>query len=201
MTDLWRITLVALPLAAAGGSLRAHGVVDGGVSATGTYLSGLTHPVGGPDHFLAMLAIGFVSIFYARRDAVMIPAAFLIFMTLGFGVGSAVEAGAIVEAGIGVSVLFLGFCIWTEGSTPRAAMYLATAGFAALHGAAHGMEMPVTPQPAIYALGFLSGTAAIHIAGVLLASSLKSQEGRNPFVRLTSALIMGAGVYFSLISF
>ena len=45
--------------------------------------------------------------------------------------------------------------------------------FALFHGHAHGTEVPELAQPAVYALGFVLSTVALHVSGVLVGLQLK----------------------------
>ena len=44
--------------------------------------------------------------------------------------------------------------------------------FGLCHGAAHGMEMPWAANPILFALGFSSGTATLHLFGGIIGSLL-----------------------------
>jgi urease accessory protein len=67
--------------------------------------------------------------------------------------------------------------------------------FAVFHGHAHGTEMPVIATPWLYALGFVTGTAAIHLSGVFIGlGSARLQRGES-LLRLLGLGIAAAGVY------
>ena len=52
----------------------------------GSFLGGLTHPVLGPDHLLAMVSVGIVSTLFGGRAILTVPAAFVTFMAVGLDV-------------------------------------------------------------------------------------------------------------------
>ena len=67
--------------------------------------------------------------------------------------------------------------------------------FAIFHGHAHGTEMPYLAEPLLYALGFVTGTAMIHIAGVMIGlSSSKFNDGQQ-LLKLLGAGIAGIGFH------
>ena len=73
-----------------------------------------------------------------------------------------------VELGIALSVLALGLAIALDKKMPMFLAMIFVGFFALFHGHAHGTEMPVMAKPVMYALGFVIGTACIHIAGVMI---------------------------------
>ena len=133
-------------------------------------LDGLAHPFG-PDHLLAMLAVGMWSAVAlpAGRRAIG-PAVFMLGLLLGAAMAAAAQAGSPAglptQIGIATSVLVFGAMV----AAPRAAplpLGLALVGVAAvLHGLAHGAEVPPGASFAGYAAGFLATTAVLHVAGL-----------------------------------
>ncbi|MDX5445820.1 MAG: HupE/UreJ family protein, partial [Zoogloeaceae bacterium] len=93
----------ALPLALFAGAALAH---PGHESAS--FFSGFGHPIGGADHLLAMLAVGLLAARQAGRARWALPAAFVLTMLAGAGLGAIGVALPAVETGIALSVLVLG---------------------------------------------------------------------------------------------
>jgi urease accessory protein len=158
------IALTALCLFA--GTASAH---TGHHMVTG-FSSGLTHPLSGLDHLLAMIAIGLWAAQQGGRALWAVPAAFVSTMVLGGGLAWAGLSLPHVETGIAASVLVLGLLIATRRQWPVTAGMAIAAIFALFHGYAHGLEMPQATSPALYALGFVVATVFLH--GVGIASSL-----------------------------
>ena len=73
-----------------------------------------------------------------------------------------------IETGIAVSVIALGSAIAADRQLPVRAVMGAVVFFGFFHGYAHGVEIPNIARPAVYAGGFLLGTALIHLLGVLV---------------------------------
>lgn len=136
-----------------------HGDSDG-------FLHGLTHPVGGLDHILAMVAVGVWAAMLGGRAVWMVPTSFIALMAIGGAMGMSGVAFPFVEQGIGGSVLVLGVLIAIAARLP---VYVASGivgAFALFHGVAHGAEMPFTESGLGYGLGFLVATAILHLIGV-----------------------------------
>lgn len=60
--------------------------------------------------------------------------------------------------------------------------------FGAVHGHAHGAELPEGAAPIAYAAGFIAATAVRHLSGTGLALALR----RVPSLRLTAATALSA---------
>jgi urease accessory protein len=161
----------------------------------GGFLAGLTHPVLGFDHFLAMLSVGILSAQMGGRGLWLVPATFVAVMAFGAAIGLEGIALPGVEYGIALSVLLLGFALALEKKLPSAWAMLGVAFFAIFHGHAHGTEMPNLVQPLIYAGGFLLGTAAIHVAGVLVGVFSERTATGAAILRYVGAGISGVGIH------
>lgn len=186
MVALWLAT--ALPVAA-----HANEVVR-----LGSFLGGLTHPVLGPDHLLAMVSVGILSAQLGGRAIWTVPATFVTVMGLG-GIVGLLTAGipmSVVETGIGGSVLLLGGIIAAGRRIPTAVAMTAVGFFATFHGYAHGVETPTIAEPVQYALGFVSGTALLHVCGVVIGEvTLRYPHGMRA-LRTGGAAVGVMGVLF-----
>ena len=162
----------------------------------GSFLGGLTHPVLGPDHFLAMVSVGIVSAQIGGRAIWTVPATFVCVMAVG-GVLGFLDAGlSAIEVGIASSVLVLGLAIAADRKLPVALAMAAVALFAIFHGYAHGAEMPTVAEPVRYAAGFLTGTAALHVLGVVLGDISQHYARGKVLLRMAGGAIAGVGAWF-----
>jgi urease accessory protein len=162
----------------------------------GSFLAGLTHPVLGLDHLLAMVSVGVVSAQIGGRAIWTVPATFVIVMALG-GLLGLLEVGlGAIEYGIAFSVLVLGVAIAADRRLPMVVAMIAVGIFAIFHGYAHGEEMPEVAAPLRYAAGFLIGTAVLHLAGVLLGDISQHYARGKQLLRGAGALVAAAGVFF-----
>ena len=80
------------------------------------FFDGLTHPVLGLDHLLAMVSVGIISAQIGGRAIWTVPSIFVILMTIGglFGFLLIVQEFYFVEIGIVFSVILLGIGISIE---------------------------------------------------------------------------------------
>ena len=101
-----------------------------------------------------------------------------------------------VEVGIALSAVILGALILGEARLPLAGAILVVAFFAIFHGYAHGAEMPSVAQPVTYALGFMSGTALLHLAGVVIGDISQHYVRGKLILRGAGVAIAGVGGMF-----
>jgi len=102
----WRmVTAMFLLSLASGASAHAGGAAAGGLAA------GLLHPLLGPDHLLALLAVGIWAASVGGRTAWLAPALFLACMAGAAGLSAGGVALPGVEGALAVSVLALGLLL------------------------------------------------------------------------------------------
>ncbi|MBI4044860.1 MAG: HupE/UreJ family protein [Candidatus Diapherotrites archaeon] len=182
---LFFASILAVPI-----TVHAHLIGGAGLS------SGLAHPLLGLDHLLAMLAVGVISAKIGGRAIIIVPTAFVSFMTIGGMLAIAGIAFPAVETGIALSVLFFGAMIALSKSPSLKLAIVLVALFALFHGHAHGEEMPVIASPALYALGFVASTAILHFSGALLGHYAKKTVFRTNLLRLSGAAMSTTGMLF-----
>ena len=145
------------------------------------FYDGLSHPVLGIDHFLAMVSVGIVSAQIGGRAIWTVPSTFVVMMIIGGILGMVAEIFllnitelfiVIVEIGIVLSVILLGLAIAIGRKLSLTIVMFFVSIFGLCHGTAHGMEMPWAANPILFALGFSSGTATLHLFGVIIGSLL-----------------------------
>lgn len=156
------------------------------------FSSGLTHPFGGLDHLLAMVAVGLWAMQQGGRALYAVPGAFVAAMAGGFGLGLAGITLPFAETGILLSVLALGLAVALTLRPPLALAMLATAGFALCHGYAHALESGGA-ELAPYAVGMLLGTALLHGLG-LIAARLANQGRLALLTRSAGAATAAIGL-------
>lgn len=173
----------------------AHNIGGSGI------LSGLSHPLFGLDHLLAMVAVGVISTQIGKKAVWKVPATFVAFMIIGGFLAISGLPLPGVEAGIALSVLILGVAIALRKTTPTTLAMLFVGLFAIFHGHAHGSEMPLIANAGLYALGFVSSTALLHISGVLIGHFAKKTQVTQGILRFAGAGVglMGFLFLFSLI--
>ena len=115
-------------------------------SAHGFAGPGWLHPLTGPDHMLAMLAVGAWSAQVGGRAIWIVPSAFVGAMSLGGALGLSGIALPATEMGIALSVLCLGAVIAAESRVANPLAAIAVGLFGLCHGSAHGLEMPTSQK-------------------------------------------------------
>jgi len=179
-----------LVLLLAAGPAAAHT----GVTSTSDFVAGFLHPIGGLDHLLAMIAVGLWA--GQRQGAALwaMPLAFLGGMAGGGLLGSGGVGLPFVEIGIALSVVLIGVAAALDlrRGLPAALAALAVSG--ALHGHAHGAEMPADVAGLTYATGFLVATAALHGLGLGLGATARrfARLGGAVAALGGAALLLGA---------
>lgn len=162
----------------------------------GSFLAGFTHPVLGLDHLLAMLSVGIVSAQIGGRAIWTVPATFVGMMAMGGLLGFLAVPMPPIELGIALSVLILGIVIALNWSLPLPIAMIAVSIFAIFHGYAHGAEMPDIANPWRYVAGFLTGTALIHLVGVLIGDIPTRYENQTVTFGILGAIIALCGLLF-----
>lgn len=171
-------------------AVYAHESLQGG-----SFISGLRHPVLGFDHLLAMLSVGILSAQMGGRAIWTVPSTFVGVMLIGGILGIQEIPLFSVELGIAFSVLALGIALVAEKKISPIFAIIFVGFFAIFHGHAHGTEMPYLTKPVLYALGFITGTAGIHIAGVLVGVFSNKIDKGAQLLRYIGAGIAGIGLH------
>ncbi len=182
--------LVALCLLAPAVPALAHtGNLSGG------FASGFAHPVFGPDHVAAMVAVGLWGAFLGPPAIYLLPVVFPLVMAAGgmLGILKVPLPGA--EIGIAISAIVLGLMVATEAH-PRLWIAAALVGiFAIFHGHAHGAELPAGADALAYSAGFVVATGLLHLTGIAFGLLTRWPLGIAA-VRTAGALIACAGFVF-----
>lgn len=156
-------------------------------------VAGISHPLGGIDHLLAMLAVGLWAAQQKGAARWALPCTFVGTMLVGGLLGFEGLQLPALESGIAASVFALGLAVALAARPPLLVAVTATALFAMFHGVAHGLELPEMASPWGYALGFVGATAALHAAGYAVVRLLPAAAA--PAVRIAGALSAATGLW------
>ena len=161
------------------------------------FYDGISHPVLGFDHFLAMISVGIVSAQIGGRAIWTVPTTFVSIMTIGglFGFFLIIDEFFFVEVGIVFSVILLGFGISIEKKIPTNIIMIFVGIFGIFHGIAHGIEVPAAANPLLFVLGFICGTTALHIFGVGIGYFTIKTTISLILLRVTGVLFGIYGIY------
>jgi len=161
----------------------------------GGLASGFAHPLTGPDHFLAMFAVGLWGAQMGGRSVWTLPVTFPLIMVVGGIIGMAGLPLPAIEVGIALSIMALGLAIALAWRPAEWIALILIAYFALCHGYAHGAELPLSTDPADYAIGFVLATGMIHLFGIGVGLGLNKPAGGR-LSRALGALIGLGGIYF-----
>ncbi len=158
-----------------------------------SFAAGLAHPVFGPDHVLAMVAVGMWAALAGGRARWAVVSAFVGGMIAGFAMALAAIPLSLVEPMILVSVIVLGLLVAVAAKLPLGVSCTLVAILGVFHGYAHGTEMG-TGQVLGFGAGFILATAGLHGCGLLVATALSRfpvQTSRRIMAGLGGATMLG----------
>jgi urease accessory protein len=183
------ISIVLFVVSAASPTLAHTGSVSGG------FARGLSHPLFGLDHAVAMLAVGLWGAFLGAPAIFILPVVFPLVMALGGVLGILSMPLPGVETGIAVSATILGMMVALAARPPLWAAALAVGVLAICHGHAHGAELPPGADAVAYSAGFVVATGALHLCGIAFGLLARWHAGRVA-VRTAGGAIAIAGLMF-----
>jgi len=186
------VIAIALLLSASGAEpASAHG----GGDIAGGFAGGFGHPLFGPDHVAAMVAVGLWGAMLGPPAIWLLPIAFPLVMAFGGVLGIVAVPMPRVEVGIAISAIVLGLMIALAVRAPLVVAVAVVSAFAILHGHAHGSELPPGADAIAFSAGFVIATGLLHVGGIGLGLATRRPAGRIA-VRIMGAAIAGAGVIF-----
>lgn len=148
----------------------------------GSFMAGLSHPVFGLDHILAMVAVGLWAALLGGRTIWLLPTAFVAAMVVGFG--AAISGGFLpyVEPTILFSVFALGLAVALAVRLSAIAAASLVAIFGLFHGFAHGGELGSAGAVA-FGAGFALSAAILHSLGISIAVIARQQLSNIKLIR------------------
>lgn len=188
--------ILALLLLLLPASARAHTQTG----AVGGFISGFTHPIGGLDHMVAMLAVGLWGAFLGGRAMWLLPVVFPVVMAFGGALGVLGVPLPAVETGVALSGACLGLMVCLAVKPPLWVAAVLVGCFGIFHGHAHGTELPASANALAYAIGFVISTGLLHLSGIALGLLVRWDWGRIT-VRVAGAAIalVGFGFLFNIL--
>lgn len=165
----------------------------------GSLAAGLSHPLFGIDHILAMLAVGLWAALLGGRALALVPATFLGLMGAGFAAAVLGLPLPLLEPVILASVVVVGLLAATALKVPSMIAIVLVGCLAFFHGHAHGGELGAAGAFP-FAAGFLLSTALLHLAGMAAGLApprlLGSEPGRKA-TRMAGALTALGGLWLA----
>lgn len=175
--------------------LASPAIAHTGGSAAGGFLNGFAHPFLGPDHVVAMLAVGMWGVFLGAPAIWLLPVVFPLVMAFGGALGILGMPLPAIETGIAASAIVLGLMVALALRPPLWIAAAIVGAFAIFHGHAHGTELPAGVNAAAFSIGFVTATGLLHLAGIAFGL-LASWPAGKIAVRTAGAAIALAGAAF-----
>lgn len=164
-------------------------------SVAGGFVGGLEHPVFGPDHVVAMVAVGLWGAFLGPPAIYLLPVVFPLVMAFGGVLGILGVPLPGTEIGIAASAIVLGLMVATAARPPIWVAAVIVGAFAIFHGHSHGAELPPGADAIAFSAGFVIATGLLHLAGIAFGLLAHWPIGVIA-VRTAGALITYAGLVF-----
>ena len=144
----------------------------------GGFLAGLAHPVFGPDHVVAMIAVGLWGAFLGAPAIFLLPIVFPLVMAFGGVLGILGAPLPAVETGIASSAIVLGVMVALAARPPLWIAAVLVGAFAIFHGYAHGRELPDGANAVAFSAGFVIATGLLHLTGIAFGLLTRWPAGR-----------------------
>jgi urease accessory protein len=164
-------------------------------SMTGGFIGGFAHPLFGPDHVVAMVAVGLWGAFLGAPAIWVLPIVFPLVMAAGGVIGILGVPLPGVETGIALSAIVLGMMVALAAKPPLPVAAVLVGAFAIFHGYAHGAELPPGTDAVAYSVGFVVATGLLHLTGIAFGQLARWPAGRMA-VRVAGGAIALAGIAF-----
>jgi urease accessory protein len=166
-----------------------------GAGVGGGLVAGFLHPITGPDHVIAMVAVGLWGAFLGRPAIWQLPIVFPMVMAIGGAVGVAGLPLPAVETGIALSAVVLGLMVALAARPPIWVAAVLVGAFAIFHGYAHGRELPEAANALAFSVGFVVATGLLHLVGIGFGLLSRWKVGTWA-IRTAGAAIAAGGVAF-----
>jgi urease accessory protein len=183
--------ILALTLALLASPAFAHS--ENGVAID--FWGGFTHPIFGPDHVIAMVAVGLWGAFLGAPAIWLLPVVFPLVMAFAGALGVIGVPLPGVEIGIAVSAIALGAMVALAAKPPLWVAAVLVGAFAIFHGHAHGAELPIGADAVSFSMGFVVATGMLHLGGITFGTLSYWPSGRIA-VRAAGAVIALIGVAY-----
>ena len=164
-------------------------------SVAGGFVGGIAHPVFGPDHVAAMVAVGLWGAFLGAPAIYILPVVFPLVMAMGGVLGILGVPLPGVEIGIATSAIVIGMMVAVAARPPLWLAAVLVGAFAIFHGHAHGTELPPGAAAVAFSAGFVVATGLLHLAGIAFGLLARWPAGRLA-VRSAGGAIAIAGLMF-----
>jgi len=159
--------------------------------------AGFTHPLMGPDHLVAMVAVGLWGAQLGNPAIWVLPIAFPLVMAAGGLIGISGVEVPFPELAVALSGVALGLMVALRVRIAFWAAAIIAAVFAVFHGYTHGKEMPAATSAESFAIGFVVATGLLHLVGITIGAVDRYRTGAAA-IRCLGAVIAAVGCVFAI---
>ena len=164
---------------------------------TGGFLGGFAHPLFGPDHVVAMIAVGLWGAFLGAPAIWLLPVVFPLVMAFGGALGILGVPIPGIEIGIAASAIMLGLMVALAAQPPLWIAAVLVGAFAIFHGHAHGAELPPGADAVAYSVGFVVATGLLHLCGIAFGLLARWPADRIAVRAAGGAIALAGAVFLS----
>jgi urease accessory protein len=154
----------------------------------GSLMAGLLHPLTGLDHVLMIISVSAWAALQPPKGRLLIAACLALFVLIGAMLP--IPGSAALEAAIAATVIGAGLLLAMGRRWPLWISCAVSAGFALVHGFAHGAEGP--GRAGFYFAGLVVATGILALATTFVAT--RAGERRAYWVRLAGLCSAATGV-------
>ena len=151
----------------------------------------------GPDHVVAMVAVGLWGAFLGAPAIYLLPVVFPLVMAVGGTLGILGIPLPFTEVGIATSAIVLGLMVALAARPPLWIAAVLVGAFAVFHGHAHGAELPPGADAVAYSAGFVVATGMLHLAGIAFGLLARWPAGRIAVRAAGGAIVIAGAVFLS----
>ena len=161
----------------------------------GGFLAGFAHPLLGPDHVVAMVAVGLWGALLGQPAIWLLPIVFPLVMAFGGVLGIVGVPIPSVETGIAASAIVLGAMVAFAARLPLWIVVALVGAFAIFHGYSHGRELPDGADAVAFAAGFVIATGTLHLCGIAFGLLARWPAGRLAVRAVGGAIALTGAAY------
>ncbi|WP_411993189.1 HupE/UreJ family protein [Agarivorans sp. DSG3-1] len=153
---------------------------------------GLLHPLTGLDHLIALSLIGLLASQTGKLKLSLAQSVFA--LILAAVVASMGFVPPLLETGLAISLLVMAVLVAKVLPRSTGVVGLVVCLVAALHGAAHGNEVPAGADMKLFFAGFIASSVALICAGFALGKAAQQSQYTQKITRTIAGLAGAFGI-------
>lgn len=155
---------------------------------------GLSHPITGLDHLLAIFFVGVIASQENKEEAWKLPTLFAIAIFLGGLVGVTHVHLPFVDVMVNVSLVAIGLLVAFGLKISSKISFPLVSIFAFFHGHAHGIEAAPYLEGLSFGLGFMITTTILLAGGFYLGQRVRQTRFAGPILNYSGGALVVVGI-------